>query len=176
MIRPIILFAGLLIALPVHANERPTSERVTDGLGFVATSGLLMMGAGMAGAYLGRESCSDEDRKQFLGCAGPAILGMGIGGLTGLVGGGLLFDGLSDGDGSLWGAAGGLAVGTLAGIGWGAVTERDGVQWLGGLTLALAGMGAGYALFDATSVTPTASIVPDGTGGTRSSFGLSGRF
>jgi hypothetical protein len=80
----------------------------------------------------------------------------------------------SDGDGSLWGAAGGLAVGGLVGLGGGLLVGKDEGAFI--VPLAFVGMGLGYGLFDATSVTPTASIVPDGKGGTWSSFGLSGRF
>lgn len=167
-----VFIASVFTALPAQANDRPTSERVTDGLGFAASSGLLMVGGGLGGLFVGAAVCEDND--VLLGCLGPAILGMGIGGLMGGVGGGLIFDGLSDGDGSLWGAAGGAGLGLLGGIGLATLVDDNHFAFaMGSIIL---GSGLGYALVDSTSVAPVVTVVPDGQGGRRSTFGLSGRF
>jgi hypothetical protein len=168
MFRRFAFIACLLITLPVHANDRPVFERVTDGVGFALTSGAFMASAGLVGGLFGWLACEDD-------CGDSLTSDIVVGGLVGFVGGGLIFDGLSDGDGSHWGAAGGAGLGALGGLGLAALIDDDRslAMTAGGMVI---GGGLGYALVDAPSVTPTVSVVPDGKGGQRSTFGLSGRF
>lgn len=142
MVRALVFLLCSLLAVSANADERPTSERIGDGFGF----GLTTAGLTVAGAFVGGlSSVALSDGNSSGGWLSPLVNGVAIGGLAGFVGGGLLFDGQSDGDGSLAAAAGGA----LVGLGIAALVEDEKTFWRSGLLLAVVGAAAGYALVDA---------------------------
>lgn len=175
----LLLCAALLVALPSHANDRPTSERVVDGLAFGGGAAAGALAAGYAGLHVGAALCDKEaaDPDDLFACLGPSLLGAGVGGLAGFIGGGLLYDGLSDGDGSLWAAAAGGGAGLAIGVGLLKFVEidQDLLVWGAAFALTVGGAGAGYALYDSDAA-PAVAIMPDGAGGVRYATALSGSF
>lgn len=153
------------------AFDRPTSERISDGIGM----GLAATGGAIVGAYggglVGILLCDGGG----LDCIGTAVLGAGVGLIGGFIGGARIFDGASDGDGSLWAAAGGATIGLAGAIALVQVDET-GTLWLTAPLLVAAGAGLGYALFDSAPAIPSFAVLPDGQGGSQLSVALSGTF
>lgn len=150
--------------------DRPIGERVTDGLGLGLLSAVSAVAGTFAGGLVGYAVCDDN-----LYCP---LVGGGIGLLGGFIGGAYLFDGLSDGDGSLWAARIGTEIGVgLAFLAFATLDPSDPGAAVYLIPLLIpAGAGLGYALFDSPPALPSVAVLPDGQGGTQFSAALGGTF
>lgn len=182
--RTLFALALLAVSTPALAEpefdaptvDRPTSERVSDGFGMgLSAGGGAVIGA-FAGGTIAALTCPEDDGSFGFGCLGRAALGFGLGSIGGFLGGALIFDGVSDGDGSLWATAGGAVLGLAGGTWLATIDDLDGIGWVTIPVLTAVGAGFGYALFDSAPAVPSVAILPDGQGGTHMAAALSGRF
>lgn len=161
----------LLAQFPApSASTRPPSERLTDAIG-VSLSAVAggLLGA-IAGVYLGVAIGDDDDEDLAFGVALGA--GMFAGGA---LGGGAVFDWVSDGDGSVIALALGALGGALAGSVIGSrANEPDRIATF--IVMTAIGAGIGYALVDADSPSPSFGAIPNGDGGLDMIVGLTGAF
>jgi hypothetical protein len=176
------VFALTMPALASPASDAPafdrsTEERVTDGIGMGLSAGAGALAGGLGGAFFAAKNC-DRDNGLIGACVGTFFLGFSAGFIGGGGAGALIFDTVSDGDGSLWAMAGGAGLG-LIGASYALSHTAIGEPKTAMAVLVLGtagGAGLGYALFDSPPAVPSVAVLPDGQGGTQLSAALSGTF
>lgn len=165
----VLSWAASTHAAPPPADDgRDASERVTDGLGMALTTFVTPVAAGLIGFSIGSasENCGDEF------CDGGFSSGFGTALLAGVVGflvSPVIYDGLSDGDGSLLGTYLGMFGGLLL------LGATEGEGW----PIPFITAGIGYAIGDPLgggSTTPNVGTWRDRDGNQNYTLGLSGSF
>lgn len=185
MSRVTLLIVSLICSLSLPAEARPrrgqtrdVGERVADGFGYGLSTSLAGAAGGVLSAMLVTSGCRDTMQDEYASndCFYTGLFGFLVGSTVGAFLGGPIFDGVSDGDGSVWGGTAGMVLGGAAGVGLGIAMEDGAVAFFGGASLMAVGAGLGYALFDDASVRPTVMYQADAAGGVMKGFGLTGRF